>query len=135
MQLETRAIASSEIPKERLAGLFAPPKPPEPAPASSSESAGETQQIGAIRPDDAEVRRLEESLTRAIRSIDEESDRRREAETRMTDRIGALEAEIGRLSSELSETRGREEALKELAEALTRKWDSLRRLLLEDEPS
>ncbi len=135
MQMETRAIASSEIPKERLAGLFAPPKPPEPPPVPSSESAGETQQIGAIRPDEAEVRRLEESLTRAIRSIDEESGRRREAETAMTDRIGALEAEIGRLSSELSETRGREEALKELAEALTRKWDSLRRLLLEDEPS
>jgi hypothetical protein len=35
MQMETRAIASSEIPKERLAGLFAPPKPPEPPPSFS----------------------------------------------------------------------------------------------------
>jgi hypothetical protein len=135
MQLETRAIASSELPKARLAELFAPAKPPDPPPAPPGETAGETQQIGTIRPDDAEVRRLEDSLTRALRSIDEESGRRREGETRMTDRISALEAKIGRLSAELAETRGREEALKDLAESLTRKWDSLRRLLSEDAPS
>jgi signal recognition particle receptor subunit beta len=135
MQAESRAFASSEIPKTRFAGLFDLPKPSEPPPVRFGESAGETQQIGAIRPDDAEVRRLEDSLTRAIRSLDEESGRRREAEKGMTDRIGALEAEIGRLSTELAETRGREEALKDLAEALTRKWDALRRLLSEDPAS
>ena len=78
MQLETRAIASSEIPKARLAGLFAPAKPPDPPPEAPGATAGETQQIGTIRTDEAEVRRLEDSLTRALRSIDEESDRRRE---------------------------------------------------------
>ena len=135
MQLETRAIASSEIPKARLAGLFAPAKPAEPRPLPASERAGETQQIGAIRPDESEVRRLEDSLTRALRSIDEESGRRRKAETMMADRIGALEAEIGRLSGELAEARGREETLKQVAESLTRKWDALRRLLTEDAPS
>ena len=134
MQLETRAIASSEIPKNRLAGLFPAPKPAEPpAPSPGVDTrAGETQQIDAIRPDDGEVRRLEESLTRAIRSIDEETGQRREAESRLNDRIAALEAEIARLSAQLSDSRGREESLKALTEGLTKKWDALRRLLSED---
>jgi hypothetical protein len=137
MQLETRAIASSEIPKDRLARLFPAPKPAEPPapPAAANGRAGETQQIGVIRPDDTEVRRLEESLTRAIRSIDEETGQRREAESRLNERIAGLEAEIARLSVQLSESRGREESLTALTEGLTKKWDAFRRLLSEDPAS
>jgi len=84
-------------------------------------------------PDEAESGRLEDSLTRALRSISEEAARREEVEAQLGRRIETLEEELSALRLELRESRTREEALKGLTEGLSRRWESLRRLLAEDE--
>ena len=117
------------------------PLTPEPEAAASSalrESAALQEEVAeGARPvsDDGESHRLEDSLTRALQSISEESARRVEVEARLGGRIAILEEELAALRRELQESRSREESLKSLTEGLGRRWDSLRRLLTEDEPS
>ena len=113
-----------------------PPEPPAaPFFSADEETAAapeaETQQIPPV-PDEAEVRRLEDSLTRAVRSMSEESARREEVEELLNRRIATLEEELQSLRRELLESRDREEAMKTLTEGLSRRWDALRRLLAED---
>ncbi len=130
--------------------LELPPEPVAPAPpgeagapeaiaaqaaaVAAAPAADTTQQI-ASAPDEAEVRRLEDSLTRAVQSISEESARREEAEERQNRRIAGLEEEIQSLKRELVESRDREEAMKALTEGLSRRWEALRRLLLAEDAS
>jgi len=115
---------------------------PEPAPDESPVPAADVDAVEpseertlGVRggPDEAESGRLEESLTRALRSISEESARREEVEARLGRRIETLEEELAALRRELREGRNREDSLRDLTDALNRRWESLRRLLAEDE--
>ncbi|HQR45774.1 MAG TPA: hypothetical protein PK598_07130, partial [Thermoanaerobaculia bacterium] len=83
-------------------------------------------------PDEAESVRLEDSLTRAPRSISEEAARREEVEARLGGRIATLEEELASLRRQLEESRNREDSLRDLTEGLSRRWEALRRLLAED---
>lgn len=113
------------------------PGPEATAPSPLQESAALPEEVAdGARPvsDEAESHRLEDSLTRALQSISEESARREEVEARLGGRIATLEEELAALRRELQESRSREESLRGLTEGLGRRWDSLRRLLTEDEP-
>jgi len=59
---------------------------------------------------------------------------REEAEERLGARLTALEEEISVLRSALAESRIREDSLESRTEELQYRWDSLRKLLSEDEP-
>jgi len=141
----TRAI-------EAPAPLLLPPDPAEAIPSgpeaekSPGESAlpvaeaveatepSEERKLGVHGgPDEAESGRLEDSLTRALRSISEEAARREQVEARLGRRIETLEEELAALRRELQESRSREDSLKGLTDGLSRRWESLRRLLTEDE--
>ena len=141
-------LAAVEPPPSLEPGLpEAPPvagasQEPEPAPdespvlAADVEAAepSEERTLGVRGgPDEAESGRLEDSLTRALRSISEESARREEVEARLGRRIETLEEELAALRRELQEGRNREDSLRDLTDALNRRWESLRRLLAEDE--
>jgi signal recognition particle receptor subunit beta len=104
-----------------------------PALQESTELAEEETQAARPAPEEAESHRLKDSLTRALQSISEESARREEVEARLGGRIANLEEDLAVLRRELQESRSREESLRGLTEALGRRWDSLRRLLTEEE--
>ncbi|MGE5347152.1 MAG: ADP-ribosylation factor-like protein [Acidithiobacillales bacterium] len=89
---------------------------------------------GRLFPDEREALGLEESLTRALKSISEESARREEVETRLGGRIANMEEELSALRRELAESRSREDSLRSLTEAMSRRWESLRRILSDDGP-
>jgi signal recognition particle receptor subunit beta len=118
------------------------PVPPTPGaaatvPSTLDEKAGPPEKASAgVHPvqDEEESHGLEDSLTRALRSISEESAKRLEVEARLGGRIANLEEELAGLRRELQESRSREDSLRSLTEGLGRRWDSLRRLLAEDEP-
>jgi signal recognition particle receptor subunit beta len=103
------------------------------APADSETLPEDETRPTSPAPDEGEARGVEESLTRALKSISEESARREEVETRLGGRIATLEEELSALRHELVESRSREESLRSLTESLSRRWESLRRILSEDE--
>jgi len=142
-QLDESPATTRAIRVPALATLVAPEpalapettSPVTPAATTAPEEPPEEETLGARPgPDEAEVRRLEDSLTRALHSMSEESARREQVEGRLNGRIAALEEELATLRRELQEARDREESLKSLTEGLSRRWDSLRRLLAQDEP-
>jgi hypothetical protein len=129
----TRAI-------EAPAPILLPPPEPErlsgesALPAAEAAEPSEQRTLGVRGgPDETESGRLEDSLTRALRSISEEAARREQVEARLGRRIEILEEELAALRRELQESRSREDSLKGLTDGLSRRWESLRRLLTEDE--
>ncbi len=106
------------------------------APASGGDATHPEDETrpGRLAVDEPEAIGLEESLTRALKSISEESARREEVETRLGGRIANMEEELSALRRELAESRNREELLRSLTEVMSRRWESLRRILSDDGP-
>ncbi len=137
------ALPPTAGPPAAAADPTAAPEPTAPAaeldagPAAPGEVATlpeDETRPGRLVPDDREALGLEESLTRALKSISEESARREEVETRLGGRIANMEEELSALRRELAESRSREESLRSLTEAMSRRWESLRRILSDDGP-